>query len=491
MIPPGWIHAVHTPTKSLVIGGNFLHLHGLQKHLEVAEVEERTKVPGKFRFPQFDRTLWFSAIGILAQRPRLCEFELLGLLKLAAYLYSQAVADSEKGHRKTVAEDIPRSHIAGDPTLLARLLYTYAQAQLPPNTADDGEMYQMKTADYQSRILLVKTDLSLQTYERLISTSIAQEGSKNVMTTIGDETFVETWMQLPLSPMEVPQIFSDSPEARGHYRDAKQDKPDIAPTMAPVKAEVSTMYHDNNYIPPIMTFAPAPDSPPGLHTLSASPSMDANKNSTTCFRCKTRKRRCDKERPCKSCIEAGLEKSCLDSGSYAGMTTTATMPYGMDDIPAVPSNNQTSGPSSPTSAQKMVKPKSATKPVLPKVKKLRKPGARCGRCAKDKKQCGREEPICDRCQKKGLDPAECIYPHQVSKSESNKTDTVPTGTEMQYNSLLPEESLAHDFGADASGTNGSIAKTAFQPQISALPETDESSTIAQKSEVPNSSTINA
>lgn len=57
-IPTGWIHAVYTPQDSLVFGGNFLHSFGIEKQLKVAQVEERTKVPQKFRYPFFTEMLW-------------------------------------------------------------------------------------------------------------------------------------------------------------------------------------------------------------------------------------------------------------------------------------------------------------------------------------------------------------------------------------------------------------------------------------------------
>lgn len=43
-IPTGWIHAVYTPSDSLVFGGNFLHQFGIEKQLKIAQVEDVTKV---------------------------------------------------------------------------------------------------------------------------------------------------------------------------------------------------------------------------------------------------------------------------------------------------------------------------------------------------------------------------------------------------------------------------------------------------------------
>ncbi|XP_019876695.2 jmjC domain-containing histone demethylation protein 1 isoform X2 [Aethina tumida] len=58
-IPTGWIHAVYTPVDSLIFGGNFLHSYGIDKQLKVAQVEDNTKVPQKFRYPFFTEMLWY------------------------------------------------------------------------------------------------------------------------------------------------------------------------------------------------------------------------------------------------------------------------------------------------------------------------------------------------------------------------------------------------------------------------------------------------
>lgn len=60
-LPSGWIHAVHTPKDSFVIGGNFLSKQFLEMHLEVADLEKRIETPAKFTFPDFLSTLWYAA----------------------------------------------------------------------------------------------------------------------------------------------------------------------------------------------------------------------------------------------------------------------------------------------------------------------------------------------------------------------------------------------------------------------------------------------
>ncbi|GAB6031109.1 hypothetical protein CHUAL_007917 [Chamberlinius hualienensis] len=58
-IPTGWIHAVFTPKDSLVFGGNFLHGFGIEKQLRIAQVEDITRVPSKFRYPFYTEMLWY------------------------------------------------------------------------------------------------------------------------------------------------------------------------------------------------------------------------------------------------------------------------------------------------------------------------------------------------------------------------------------------------------------------------------------------------
>ncbi|XP_046416749.1 jmjC domain-containing histone demethylation protein 1-like [Neodiprion fabricii] len=110
-IPTGWIHAVYTPQDSLVFGGNFLHSFGIDKQLKVAQVEEHTKVPQKFRYPFFTEMLWYvleryvhmllnrshldiqdanqqSPVTKLHEHIHLTPFELHGLKAIVMYLHS-------------------------------------------------------------------------------------------------------------------------------------------------------------------------------------------------------------------------------------------------------------------------------------------------------------------------------------------------------------------------------------------------------------------
>ncbi|KAK6358731.1 JmjC domain-containing histone demethylation protein 1 [Orbilia blumenaviensis] len=69
LIPSGWIHAVLTPEDALVIGGNFLTRLSLDQQIKIAEIEKNTDVPAKFRYPQFQKVMWFTALDYLQKDP--------------------------------------------------------------------------------------------------------------------------------------------------------------------------------------------------------------------------------------------------------------------------------------------------------------------------------------------------------------------------------------------------------------------------------------
>ncbi|KAG7663193.1 JHD1 [[Candida] subhashii] len=60
IIPSGWIHAVHTPQDSLVIGGNYLTLRDMKMQLKINDIERKTRVPSRFRFPMFNKVIWLT-----------------------------------------------------------------------------------------------------------------------------------------------------------------------------------------------------------------------------------------------------------------------------------------------------------------------------------------------------------------------------------------------------------------------------------------------
>ncbi|XP_077380331.1 lysine (K)-specific demethylase 2Aa isoform X2 [Festucalex cinctus] len=59
IIPSGWIHAVYTPMDSIVFGGNFLHSFNIPMQLNICNIEDRTRVPVKFRHPFFYEMCWY------------------------------------------------------------------------------------------------------------------------------------------------------------------------------------------------------------------------------------------------------------------------------------------------------------------------------------------------------------------------------------------------------------------------------------------------
>lgn len=61
IIPSGWIHSVHTPKDSVIVGGNFLTLRDVPMHLKIYNIEKETKVPSRYRFPMFNKVLWLTS----------------------------------------------------------------------------------------------------------------------------------------------------------------------------------------------------------------------------------------------------------------------------------------------------------------------------------------------------------------------------------------------------------------------------------------------
>ncbi|XP_019851976.1 PREDICTED: lysine-specific demethylase 7B-like isoform X1 [Amphimedon queenslandica] len=60
-IPSGWIHAVLTPKDSLVFGGNFLHVFGIELQTRVYDMEIRLGTPEKFLHPSYESLCWYAA----------------------------------------------------------------------------------------------------------------------------------------------------------------------------------------------------------------------------------------------------------------------------------------------------------------------------------------------------------------------------------------------------------------------------------------------
>jgi hypothetical protein len=83
LIPSGWIHAVHTPVDSIVIGGNFIHALSVPMQLMVERIEDATEVAPRFRFPFFRKLHWYYAHHMHTQllaRPGACSHAASGLI---------------------------------------------------------------------------------------------------------------------------------------------------------------------------------------------------------------------------------------------------------------------------------------------------------------------------------------------------------------------------------------------------------------------------
>ncbi|KAI6118729.1 Clavaminate synthase-like protein [Pisolithus croceorrhizus] len=126
IIPTGWIHAVHTPVDSLVIGGNFLHSYNVATQLKVLEIEKVTHVPKKFRFPMFTKLCWYVGEKYLRDLKAREEFSprvMESLEALSGYLVSEA-RTMERGTetaKRDAKEQVPSDRVK-DPSALAREL---------------------------------------------------------------------------------------------------------------------------------------------------------------------------------------------------------------------------------------------------------------------------------------------------------------------------------------------------------------------------------
>ncbi|KAH8829714.1 JmjC domain-containing histone demethylation protein 1 [Flagelloscypha sp. PMI_526] len=124
IIPTGWIHAVATPADTLVFGGNFLHSFNVATQLKIRDIEIRTHVPKKFRFPFFTKLCWYVCEQTLrsfkaSPPPELSERMLSSMLSLAEFLVSQ-VRLIEKGSdaaKKEARENVPSDRVKDGPAL--------------------------------------------------------------------------------------------------------------------------------------------------------------------------------------------------------------------------------------------------------------------------------------------------------------------------------------------------------------------------------------
>jgi JmjC domain, hydroxylase/Jumonji helical domain len=172
IIPSGWIHAVYTPTDSLVLGGNFLTPIHIPSQLNIAAIENRTRVPKKFKFPFFDMAMWYTAIyyidiyiprrkrGPIPKSGRkntegMCEYEIEGLKILAEWLWkksklrTQQLAKGAEFHRAKV-EVPPGIDAVETATRYTKWVY---DADLP-----QGDEQKDLPTWYRNEVLLQKVD---------------------------------------------------------------------------------------------------------------------------------------------------------------------------------------------------------------------------------------------------------------------------------------------------------------------------------------------
>ena len=146
-IPAGWIHAVYTPEDSIVFGGNFLHGLDVPRQLAMHCLETRTRVPQKFRFPHFVRTMFYAGSEYVRRIRRsqskgeddggvvgVCRSEVEGLPGMCDALRVWAVApggDADRaGSVAHAARESARSCGCGSAVEMADLLEAYVRTML-------------------------------------------------------------------------------------------------------------------------------------------------------------------------------------------------------------------------------------------------------------------------------------------------------------------------------------------------------------------------
>lgn len=131
LIPAGWIHAVWTPENSLVVGGNFLtRLHyGMQ--LRIVDIEKATNVAPKYKFPFFQKVMWFTVLQYLEDDPLPDSVEQMflqgGQFKRKEPIYAQTNKfghNSDPGEENYNARYYPRAEVEGLPDLVSFIFRT-------------------------------------------------------------------------------------------------------------------------------------------------------------------------------------------------------------------------------------------------------------------------------------------------------------------------------------------------------------------------------
>ncbi|KAG0172881.1 JmjC domain-containing histone demethylation protein 1 [Apophysomyces sp. BC1015] len=158
IIPTGWIHAVYTPEDAVVIGGNFLHGYNIATQLQIYDIEERTNVPAKFRFPFYKRINWYAALkydSLLKQNHSiLSRHELQGTAALAQWLRNDlAKHQATSEQRKAMRADIPPT--INDPTELINSL-TQSIARALEQALEQVQKSRISTKEEKAPKLILK-----------------------------------------------------------------------------------------------------------------------------------------------------------------------------------------------------------------------------------------------------------------------------------------------------------------------------------------------
>lgn len=111
IIPSGWIYAVQTPQDAIVIGGNFLTWFDISMQLRIVQIENKTHVPVKYRFPSFDKVVGYTIDYYSKFTGELSPKEVSGLNVLADYVVDPEMKEKlksldcvkqEKGEEKAI-----------------------------------------------------------------------------------------------------------------------------------------------------------------------------------------------------------------------------------------------------------------------------------------------------------------------------------------------------------------------------------------------------
>ncbi|KAF5365765.1 hypothetical protein D9758_003174 [Tetrapyrgos nigripes] len=160
IIPTGWIHAVYTPVDTLVFGGNFLHSYNVATQLRVREIEIKTHVPKKFRFPHFSKQV---VLDLKTSGVSFPQRVLTSLNHLVDFLMSE-VHTLEQGSdhaKKEVRDQIPHDRIKDAPAL-ARELRWRAKHAAGYGSDDEDDTGRHSTKRKRKRSESVSLDLSAQ-----------------------------------------------------------------------------------------------------------------------------------------------------------------------------------------------------------------------------------------------------------------------------------------------------------------------------------------